>query len=123
MATKTKDPVLVVVQLTGGNDYFNTVIPYTDPNYFDNRPTLHFTEDKVLKIDDELGFSPYMGPMKALYDKGDVAVLHGVGYENSTRSHFRSMDIWHTAEPNVVATEGWLGPRYTRARPPTARTR
>ena len=113
MATKTKDPVLVVLQLTGGNDYLNTVIPYTDPNYFDNRPTLHFTEDKVLRIDDEIGLSPYMAPMKALYDRGDVAILHGVGFENSTRSHFRSMDIWHTAEPNVVATEGWLG-RVTR---------
>ncbi len=113
MATKTKDPVLVVLQLTGGNDYLNTVIPYTDPNYFDNRPKLHFTEDKVLRIDDEIGLNPYMAPMKALYDKGDVAILHGVGYENSTRSHFRSMDIWHTAEPNVVATEGWIG-RVTR---------
>ena len=109
MTTKDKDPVLVVLQLTGGNDYFNTVIPYTDGNYYDNRPALQIPEDKVLKLDDEIGFHPAMGPMKDLYDQGNLAVIHGVGYENSPRSHFRSMDIWHTCEPDKVGTEGWLG--------------
>jgi uncharacterized protein (DUF1501 family) len=109
MTTKQKDPVLVVLQLTGGNDYFNTVIPYTDQNYFDSRPRLQIPEERVLKIDGELGFHPAMGPMKEIYESGDMAIVHGVGYENSPRSHFRSMDIWHTCEPDKVGTEGWLG--------------
>ena len=109
MAGNGKPPVLVVFQLTGGNDYFNTVIPYTDGNYYDNRPTLQVAEDKVLKLDDKIGLHPTMGPIKDLYDKGMVAIVHGVGYENSPRSHFRSMDIWHTCEPDKVGTEGWLG--------------
>ena len=109
MTTKQKDPVLVVLQLTGGNDYFNTVIPYTDGNYYDSRPRLQIPEDRVIKIDDELGMHPAMGPMKDIYESGDMAVIHGVGYENSPRSHFRSMDIWHTCEPDKVGTEGWLG--------------
>ncbi len=108
-----KDPVLVVLQLSGGNDYFNTVIPYSDPNYYDNRRALGIPEDDVLRLDGEMGLHPAMGPMKRLYDEGDVAVIHGIGYENSPRSHFRSMDIWHTCEPEIVGTEGWLG-RATR---------
>ena len=109
MATANKPPVLVVLQLTGGNDYFNTVIPYTDGNYYDNRPSLQIAEDRVLKVDDKLGMHPAMGQMKELYDQGKVAIIHGIGYENSPRSHFRSMDIWHTCEPDKVGTEGWLG--------------
>lgn len=109
MTTKAKDPVLVILQLTGGNDYFNTVIPYTDSNYYSNRPALQISEDRVLKLDGELGLHPSMGPIKELYEKGMVAIIHGIGYKNSPRSHFRSMDIWHTCEPDKVGTEGWLG--------------
>ena len=109
MATAKKDPVLVVVQLSGGNDYLNTVIPYQDPNYHDNRQTLRFPEEELHQIDGELAFNPSMGPLKEVYDRGNMAVVHGVGWENSTRSHFRAMDIWHTAEPDKVGTEGWLG--------------
>jgi len=109
MTSTKKDPVIVVLQLTGGNDYFNTVIPYTDPLYFDNRPAVHYEQDQIIKIDDELGFMPTMGPIKQLYDQGKVAVFHGVGYPDSPRSHFRSMDIWHTCEPDKVGTEGWAG--------------
>ena len=109
MTTSQKPPVVVVLQLTGGNDYFNTVVPYNDPNYYDSRPTLQISQDKTLKIDDKLGFHPAMGPMKEIYDSGDMAVIHGIGYANSPRSHFRSMDIWHTCEPDTVGTEGWLG--------------
>lgn len=109
MATVQRDPVLVVVQLSGGNDYLNTVVPYKDPNYYDNRQTLHFPEEELHKLDDELAFNPSMGPMKGIYDRGDMAIVHGVGWEKSTRSHFRAMDIWHTAEPDKVGTEGWLG--------------
>ncbi len=109
MTLKDKPPVLVVLQLTGGNDYFNSVIPYTDSNYYDNRPSLQVPEDDVLKLDDELGLHPTMGPLKEIYEQGDMAIIHGVGYANSPRSHFRSMDIWHTCEPDKVGTEGWLG--------------
>ena len=66
-------------------------------------------EDKVLPIDDHLAFNPNFAPVQDLYDRGDVAIIQGVGYPDSSRSHFRSMDIWHTCEPDTVATEGWLG--------------
>jgi uncharacterized protein (DUF1501 family) len=104
-----KPPVIVVLQLTGGNDYFNTIIPYTDSNYYDNRKTLQIPEERVLKLDDKLGMHPAMGPMKDIFESGDMAIIHGIGYANSPRSHFRSMDIWHTCEPDTVGTEGWLG--------------
>ncbi len=109
MTATAKAPVLVVLQLTGGNDYMNTVIPYADSNYYDSRPALGIPEDTVLKLDDEVGFHPSMRAMKEIYVRGDMAIIHGVGYRNPSRSHFRSMDIWHTAEPDGVATEGWLG--------------
>ena len=109
MTTKEKDPVLVVVQLSGGNDYLNTVIPYNDPTYYDNRPTIRYDQDEILPVDNDLAFNPQMGALKDIYDQGDLAVIHGVGWEESTRSHFRAMDIWHTAEPDKVGMEGWLG--------------
>jgi len=104
-----KPPVIVVLQLTGGNDYFNTIIPYTDSNYYDNRKTLQIPEERVIKLDDKIGMHPAMGPMKDIFESGDMAIIHGIGYANSPRSHFRSMDIWHTCEPDTVGTEGWLG--------------
>ncbi len=109
MTSTKKDPVIVVLQLTGGNDYFNTVIPYNDPLYYDNRPAVQYRQEDIIKVDDQLGFMPTMGPIKNLYDQGKVAVLHGIGYADSPRSHFRSMDIWHTCEPDKVGTEGWAG--------------
>ena len=108
MSATTKDPVLVVLQLTGANDYLNTVIPYNNPLYRDNRPNVGIPEDKVLPIDNGLGFHPNMGPVKDIWDAGKMAIIHGIGYENSPRSHFRSMDIWHTCEPDTVGTEGWV---------------
>ena len=113
MTSTKKDPILVVLQLSGGNDYFNTVIPYTDPLYRDNRPAVGVAEDRIIPIDDKVGFHPSLAPMKGLYDQGKMAIIHGVGYANSPRSHFRSMDIWHTCEPDKLGTEGWLG-RATR---------
>ncbi len=100
---------IVVVQLSGGNDYLNCVIPYNDPNYVDNRPNVRITEDRVIPIEGGLGLNPTMAPIKELYDQGKVAIIHGVGYPEPNRSHFRSMDIWHTAEPTKVGNEGWLG--------------
>ena len=109
MVTKSKEPVIVVLQLSGGNDYFNTVIPYNDSNYYDNRRSLSIPEADMLAIDTEYALHPSMSPMRDIYKKGNMAIIHGIGYANSPRSHFRSMDIWHTAEPDKVGTEGWLG--------------
>ena len=109
MTSTKKDPVLVVLQLSGGNDILNTLVPYTNPLYYDNRPNVRIPEDQVLPINDTLGFNPNMAPLKALYDAGKVAVIQGVGYPTPNRSHFRSMDIWHTCEPEKMADEGWLG--------------
>ncbi len=109
MTTNKKDPVLVVLQLSGGNDYLNTVIPYMDPLYQDNRPAVRIPEEQILPIDRQVGLHPSMGPIAELYQRGDMAIVHGVGYPNSPRSHFRSMDIWHTCEPDKMGTEGWLG--------------
>ena len=108
MATTKKDPVLVVLQLTGANDYLNTIIPYTNGHYRDNRPRVGIPEEDVLPINDELAFNPNMGPMKQLYDEGKLAIVHGIGFDKSPRSHFRTMDIWHTCEPDKVGTEGWV---------------
>ena len=113
MNQSDKDPVLVVVQLTGGNDYLNTVIPHSNPLYHDYRPTVRITEAETLKIDSNIGFHPSMSPLFDLYNEDKVGIIHGVGYQNSPRSHFRSMDIWHTCEPDTLGTEGWLG-RATR---------
>ncbi|MCH2499451.1 MAG: DUF1501 domain-containing protein [SAR202 cluster bacterium] len=108
MTATKKDPVVVILQLTGANDYMNTIIPYTNGEYYDNRPKVRIPQDTVLPIDDELAFNPNMGPLKDMYDNGKVAIIHGIGFENSPRSHFRAMDIWHTCEPEVVGTEGWV---------------
>jgi uncharacterized protein (DUF1501 family) len=109
MTSTKKDPVLVVLQLSGGNDALNTIIPYGDPLYFDNRPNVRVPEGQVLPINDYIGFNPVMGPIKKLYEEGKVAIIQGVGYPHPNRSHFRSMDIWHTCEPDKVGDEGWLG--------------
>ena len=109
MTTTQKDPILVVIQLTGGNDYLNTVIPYGDSRYYDNRTSVAVPQDQVLPIDDHFGFNPAMAPIKDMYDQGKLALINGVGYPTPNRSHFRSMDIWHTCEPDKVGTEGWLG--------------
>ena len=100
---------VVVLQLSGGNDALNTVIPYADQNYYDNRQYLGIPENEVLHLDNKLGLNPSMGPIKSLWDEGKVAVINGIGYPSPNRSHFRSMDVWHTAEPSDIAPEGWLG--------------
>ena len=109
MTSENSSRSLVVIQLSGGNDYLNTVVPYTDGAYYDSRPNVHIAPEEVLPIDDELGFGPSMGPMKRLWDDGKLAMLHGIGYPNPNRSHFRSMDVWHTAVPETIGKDGWLG--------------
>ena len=109
MVSTKQDPALVVLQLSGGNDYVNTVVPYEDEHYYGYRTTVKIDPDEVLPIDNGYGFNSNMGPIKSLWDEGKVAVINGIGYPNPNRSHFRSMDIWHTAEPDKIGTEGWLG--------------
>ena len=109
MTSNKKDPVLVVLQMTGAYDALNTIIPYNDPLYMDYRPAVNVEPEQVLAIDEQVGFHPSMAPIKDLYDQGKVAVIQGIGYPKPIRSHFRSMDIWHTAEPEKMITDGWLG--------------
>jgi uncharacterized protein (DUF1501 family) len=103
------EPVLVVLQMSGAYDALNTFIPFSDPHYQDYRQVLKVEPEAVLAVNGNVGFHPAMAPIKDLYDQGKVAVLQGIGYPNPIRSHFRSMDIWHTAEPDKMVTDGWLG--------------
>lgn len=103
--------IVVVVQLSGGNDGLNTVVPFNDPLYAANRPTLGLKASDVLPLTDQVGLNGVMTAMKTRYDLGQVAVIQNVGYPNPNRSHFRSMDIWHTGVPETIAESGWLG-RY-----------
>ena len=109
MVLTHKDPVLVVIELTGANDYLNTIVPYSEPLYWDNRPKVHISQDELLIIDDHLAFRSDTEPLKDIYDKGNMAIVHGIGFANSPRSHFRAMDIWHTCEPDTIGINGWLG--------------
>ena len=109
MTTTKREKSLIVIQLSGGNDYLNTVIPYSEGKYYDYRSTVNIPQNKVIPIDDHYGFNPSMGPVKSLWDEGKVAIINGIGYQNPNRSHFRSMDIWHTTEPDSIGKEGWLG--------------
>jgi uncharacterized protein (DUF1501 family) len=108
MATTKKDPVLVILQLTGANDYLNTIVPYTNGLYWDNRPKVNIPEHLVVPIDDELAFRSDMDSFKDLYDQGKLAIINGIGFEDSPRSHFRAMDIWHTCEPDKIGIDGWV---------------
>jgi uncharacterized protein (DUF1501 family) len=104
--------ILVIVQLSGGNDGLNTVVPFADDAYHRNRPAIGHDGKSVHKLDDYIGLNPNLAPLKALYDDGRMSIIQGVGYPNPNRSHFRSMDIWHSATPDKeVVTNGWLG-RY-----------
>ena len=109
MTSNKKSPVLVVLQMTWAYDALNTFIPYSDPHYADYRPVVNIAPEEVLAVDDKVGFHPAMAPIKEMYDQGKVAVLQGIGYPNPNRSHFCSLDIWHTAEPDKMVSEGWLG--------------
>ncbi|MDF2651154.1 MAG: hypothetical protein K0Q73_6959 [Paenibacillus sp.] len=108
---RVKSPVLVVVQLSGGNDGINTVIPYGAGAYYDTRPTLGYKQNEVLTLNNELGLHPSLPHMQQYYHEGNLAIIQGVGYPKPDRSHFRSMDIWQTAKPEELSDSGWLG-RY-----------
>jgi uncharacterized protein (DUF1501 family) len=108
-AAPGKDNILVVVEMTGGNDGLDTVIPYADDLYHKARPTLRQTKDVVVRLDDHVGLNRGMQRMREMWDRGHLAVVQGVGYPNPERSHFEAMDIWQSADPKRMVTTGWLG--------------
>ncbi|MFI2710905.1 DUF1501 domain-containing protein [Micromonospora sp. NPDC018662] len=113
-----RDPqarTLVLVTLYGGNDGLNTVVPHADPAYRAARPELAYSAEEVLRLDDGTGLNPALGGLHRAYGAGRLAVVRGVGYPKPDRSHFRSMDIWHTAQPDRPGTTGWLGRWLDRA--------
>lgn len=103
---------LVIIQLSGGNDGLNTVVPFRNDIYYKERPTLAIPKTDIIKLNDELGLHPSLTPLKRLYDNGYLSIINNVGYPNPVRSHFRSMDIWQTAaDSDKFSQSGWLG-RY-----------
>ncbi len=108
-AVPGKDNILVVLELTGGNDGLNTVIPYADDLYHKARPTLRQTKDVVIRLDDHVGLHSGMQGFRPMWEQGQLAVVQGVGYPNPERSHFESMDIWQSADPRGTTKTGWLG--------------
>jgi uncharacterized protein (DUF1501 family) len=103
------DRILVIVELSGGNDGLNTVIPYTDDAYYTARPNLGIRKDKLLKIDEHFGFQRSMAGFERLYKDGQMGIVHGVGYDQPSFSHFSSMAFWQTGAPNSGEAYGWLG--------------
>ena len=103
------DRVLVVLQMGGGNDGLNMVVPYADPAYLQARPTIGVSPDTVLPLNTQVGLHPTMPKLKALYDGGQLAVVQGVGYPNPTYSHFEGLYVWEYADPSREQTDGWLG--------------
>lgn len=105
----TTDPILVVVELSGGNDGLNTVVPHGDPAYYQHRPTIGIPRKDLHSLDDHYGFNAGALGLKRLWDTGDLALVHGCGYDNPSYSHFSSAAYWHTATPNSGHEFGWLG--------------
>lgn len=109
--------ILVVLELSGGNDGLNTVVPYGDDAYYRARPNIAIPQDKLRKIDDHFGFNPGLSGFERLYKDGKMAIVHGCGYENPSFSHFTSMAYWHTAAPNSGNEHGWVGRLADAMRP------
>lgn len=106
---------LVIIQLAGGNDGLNTIIPFNNDVYYRNRPTIGIQKNELIKVTDELGFHSSLQPLKKLYDQGYLTIINNVGYPNPNRSHFRSTDIWQTAShSDQYLQTGWIG-RYLDA--------
>ena len=104
-----EQPILVSVELSGGNDGLNTIVPYGDDAYYRHRPTIGIKPDEVRKLDDHFGLNPGLLGFERLWETDDFAIVHGCGYERPSYSHFTSMAYWHTAAPNRGDEFGWLG--------------
>jgi uncharacterized protein (DUF1501 family) len=111
------DRVLVVIEMTGGNDGLNMVIPHGDDLYYKARPTLAIPKKRVLRIDDRVGLHPQMSGLSELLNRKELAIVQGVGYPNPNRSHFDSMDIWQSADPKREIKTGWLGRGLSALKP------
>jgi uncharacterized protein (DUF1501 family) len=109
LALAGTDRTLIVVQMAGGNDGLNTVVPYTDSRYYKMRPTIAVQQSKAVSLDGRLGLHPNLAPLKKIWDAGHLAIVEGVGYPNQSLSHFQAMDIWQTLDLNGAGSEGWLG--------------
>ena len=105
----SKQKNLVVIQLSGGNDYLNTIVPYETGLYYDYRPNMGLKDDSIIPIDNKIAFNSNIDFFKKTFDDQKLAVMMGIGYPEPNRSHFRSMDIWHTAKPFESSSIGWLG--------------
>jgi uncharacterized protein (DUF1501 family) len=119
-AAKTAQPMrtLVLVELAGGNDSLNMVVPYADPRYYAARPSIAIARDKVLQLDPRFGLHPALEPMMAMWRAGDMAVALGVGYDRPNRSHFRSIDIWDTAsDSSQYLDDGWIARLFAAPQP------
>lgn len=115
---ESQDRVLVLIQMPGGNDGLNTIIPYTDPVYYNSRPTIGIPKSRALRLNDTLGWHPALAGMRNLFEEGSLAVVQGVTYPNPDRSHFRGSDIWLTAtDADVFGSTGWVG-RYLQTLAP-----
>ena len=101
--------ILVVFELSGGNDGLNTIVPYHNDDYYKARPNIGLRANNVLKLDDEWGMNLGLAGLKQQWDKGNVAIIHGCGYDRPSYSHFTSMAYWHTASPNSGDAYGWCG--------------
>jgi uncharacterized protein (DUF1501 family) len=121
VASNTSGKILVVFEWFGGNDGLNTIVPYGDALYYKHRPTIGIKEADVLKIDAQFGWHKSLRGMKDLYDDGKVAIVHGVGYDQPSFSHFTSMSFWHTAAPNSGNAYGWVGRTASSLDPAGAR--
>jgi uncharacterized protein (DUF1501 family) len=120
-ATSPYQRLLILVELKGGNDGLNTVVPYTDPSYYALRPRIGIRRDEVLQISDRIGFHPALQALLPLWQAGELAVVQGVGYPNPNLSHFRSIEIWDTASrSDEYLQQGWLARSFVRAPPPAA---
>jgi uncharacterized protein (DUF1501 family) len=108
-AAEANDRILVIFELSGANDGLNTVVPYTDDLYYRYRPTIGIRPNKVRKLDDRFGLNPGMAGFERLWKDGELAIVHGCGYDNPSFSHFTSMAYWHTAAPNSGDDYGWVG--------------
>ena len=107
--TLKDEKILVIMELSGGNDGLNTVVPYADDAYYRHRPTLGIAKEKLIRIDEHFGFNPGMAGFEKLWKEEDLAIIHGCGYAQPSYSHFTSMNYWHTASPNSGDEFGWVG--------------
>src|ERR1043165_1717641 len=117
VASLNYDRTLVLIELRGGNDGLNTVVPFADPDYYKLRKSIGIKEGEVAKLDARFGLHPALKPLEGAWKDGDLAIVHGLGYPNPNRSHFRGIDIWNGGtKHDDLSRDGWLGRIVAQAR-------